>query len=310
VSSLLKRELGELRQNLKKEVNMKKLLIIIAAAILLFSGCIDQKAGNQKTDSQKTVKNGSNISVDYIGTVDGSVVVTSIESVAKENNLSLSNRKYGPLTFIVGSGKVIKGFDEGVIGMRVGESRMMTISPEKGFGIKDPKLIKTIPIIQNISTATTSPRAVNIPIDQFKSTFGANHTTGDIVQIPGSNISATVKNMTASNVLISYNIAIGTQVSQKTKETVIKIDENNITTKFEVKKNDTIQLPNIEWNSTVIDVNSENITLRHNSIQDTKMMTSVGYVRIHFNDTYITMDLNNELAGDTFVYNVTVISIN
>lgn len=289
---------------------MKKILIILAAMILLISGCIDQKAGSQKTESQKTVKIGDNVSVNYIGTLDGSVVVTSIESVAKENNLSSKNRKYGPITFTVGSGKVIKGFDEGVVGMRVGESRTLTITPERGFGLRNPGLIKTIPIIQNISTTTTFPRLVNVPINQFTSTVGNNHTTGDIVKIPDSNISATIKNMTNSSVLLSYNLVVGTQVSQKPwKETVIKIDENNITTKIETKKNDTVQLPDTAWDSTVINIDAGNITLRHNSIQDTTMLTTVGNARVHFNNTYITIDFNNELAGETFVYNITVVSL-
>ncbi|MCX9026272.1 MAG: FKBP-type peptidyl-prolyl cis-trans isomerase [Candidatus Methanoperedens sp.] len=285
---------------------MKKILILIAAAIILFSGCI-----NQKTDNQKTVKIGDNVSVDYIGKVDGSVVVTSIESVAKENNLSSSNRKYVPINFTVGSGMVIKGFDKGVIGMKVGESRMLTIPPEEGFGQRDPNLIKIIPVIQNISSTTTFPRVFNVSVDQFESTFGSNHSIGDIVKIPDTNITATVKNMTASNISLSYNSVVGAQVSQLPwKETVIKIDENIITTKFETKKNDIVQLPNSAWNSTVIDVNSENITLRHNRIQDTQMLTPSGNVRVHFNDTYITIDMNNELAGQTFVFNVTVRSIN
>lgn len=291
---------------------MKKILIILAAMILLFSGCIDQKKENQQTGNQKTVNIGDNVSVDYIGsTVEGSVVVTSIESVAKENNLSATDRKYGPITFTVGSGKVIKGFDEGIVGMGVGESRTLTIPPEKAFGLRDPNLIKTIPIIQIISTTTTLPRIVNVPIDQFESKVGGNHTIGDIVQIPDSNFNATIKNMTTSNVLISYNLAVGTQISPKPwKVTVMKIDENNFTTKFEVDKNETVQLPDTVWNSTVIDVNSQNITLRHNNIPDTKMLSNFGNVKVHFNDTYITMDLNNEFAGQTFVYNVTVRSIN
>jgi FKBP-type peptidyl-prolyl cis-trans isomerase 2 len=292
-------------------MNKILILIILAAMILLFSGCIDQKKENQQTGNQKTVKIGDNVSVDYIGTLDGIVVVTSIESVAKENNLSLTNRIYGPITFTVGSGKVIKGLDEGIVGMGVGESRTLTIPPEKAFGLRDPNLIKTIPIIQTISSTTTFPRIVNVPIDQFESKLGGNHTIGDIVQIPDSNFNATIKNITTSNVLLSYNLAVGTPISQKPwKETVMKIDENNYTTKFEVEKNETVQLPDTAWNSTIIDVNSQNITLRHNNIPDTKMLSYFGNVRVHFNDTYITMDLNDELAGQTFVYNMTVRSIN
>jgi len=285
---------------------MKKILILLAAMILLFSGCIDQNQENQKT-----VKIGDNVSVDYTGIANGSVIVTSIESVAKENNLSVPNRKYIPIRFIVGKGEVIKGLDEGIIGMRAGESKTLTIPPEKAFGLKDPKLIETIPIIENISRTTTFPRFIEVPVDQFDSIFGANHKIGDIVQIPDTINNLTVQNITASNVSLSYNLKVGDETSQSSwKETVIEIDENKITTKIEAKKNDTFQFEGNVWNSTVIDINSENIILRHNRIPDTKIATTIdNKVKVHFNDTYIIMDSNNELAGETLTYNVTIKSI-
>ena len=39
-----------------------------------------------------------------------------------------------PFTFTLGAGQVIKGWDEGLVGMKVGEKKTLTISPEKGYG--------------------------------------------------------------------------------------------------------------------------------------------------------------------------------
>jgi FKBP-type peptidyl-prolyl cis-trans isomerase len=39
-----------------------------------------------------------------------------------------------PLNFTVGAGMVIKGWDEGLLGMKVGEKRKLTIPPELGYG--------------------------------------------------------------------------------------------------------------------------------------------------------------------------------
>ena len=36
--------------------------------------------------------------------------------------------------FMLGEGRVIKGWDQGVVGMKVGEKRELTIAPEMGYG--------------------------------------------------------------------------------------------------------------------------------------------------------------------------------
>ncbi len=41
-----------------------------------------------------------------------------------------------PFGFIVGVGKVIKGWDEGLVGMKVGGQRTLVIPPSKGYGEK------------------------------------------------------------------------------------------------------------------------------------------------------------------------------
>ena len=74
--------------------------------------------------SGNPVKSGDNISVDYIGSFDnGTIFDTSYPTIAQNAGIYDSNNSYVPISFVVGSGSVITGFDNAVIGMMVGETR-------------------------------------------------------------------------------------------------------------------------------------------------------------------------------------------
>lgn len=284
-------------------VQMRKILILLLAAAILLSGCIDQ---------QKTVKTGDNVSVDYIGTLKdtGKIFDTSIQSVAEANGLSMPGRQYKPLKFTIGKKQVIDGFNDGVIGMKVGQNKIIEIPPEKGYPV-DPDMIQSYPIIQELPATRNFSKDLEIPVLQFERTFGSNHTVGQTVKIPDTNINLTIKNMT-SNVSLTYNLKVGSVISQTGapwNETVVKIDAKNITIQPLVKKNEIIQFQDIPWTTTIIELTNETITLKHNAVPDTEMRTMFGITRVHFNETSIIMDQNSELAGKTLIFNVTLRSI-
>ncbi len=281
---------------------MKKLLIILIAVILLFSGCV----------GQKTVKTGDKISVDYTGSLpEGKVFDTSIESVAKENNLYAPGKEYKPLKLTVGKGDVIPGFDEGVVGMKVGETKTLTIPPEKAYGKSNPMMIQVIPTIEDVPATRVIPKVFEVPLSQFERTLGKDHKNGEVVKIPETNINLTILNIT-SNVSLSYNLKAGDHIWSSRapwNETVVKIDEKNITLKANLSNNEVIQLQGAPWNTTVVGLSNVNITMRHNPIPDTVIPTMRGMIRVHFNETSIIMDQNPELAGKTLIFKVTLKSI-
>ena len=49
-----------------------------------------------------------------------------------------------PLEFKVGTGQMIQGFDNAVVGMELNESKTVTIPPEQAYGTHDPQLVQEL----------------------------------------------------------------------------------------------------------------------------------------------------------------------
>ncbi|HIP16877.1 MAG TPA: peptidylprolyl isomerase [Methanothermococcus okinawensis] len=92
------------------------------------------------------IKKGDKVTVDYIGKLkDGEVFDTSMENIAKEENIYTPERSYEPLKFTVGERQLIEGFEEAVIGKEVGDEITVEIPAEKAYGQRDDKLIQSVP---------------------------------------------------------------------------------------------------------------------------------------------------------------------
>jgi FKBP-type peptidyl-prolyl cis-trans isomerase 2 len=78
---------------------------------------------------------GDTVSVHYLGRFPGGKVFdTSMEKEAKTAGLYNAARDYKPLQVTLGTGKVIVGFEEALIGMKINEEKEVTIPPEKAYG--------------------------------------------------------------------------------------------------------------------------------------------------------------------------------
>jgi FKBP-type peptidyl-prolyl cis-trans isomerase SlyD len=50
-----------------------------------------------------------------------------------------------PLTYLQGAGNIIPGLEEALAGKKKGDKLHVTISPEKGYGERDERLVQSIP---------------------------------------------------------------------------------------------------------------------------------------------------------------------
>jgi len=73
-------------------------------------------------------KDGDKVKVHYTGQLENGDVFDS-------------SKQRDPLEFVIGSGNVLPGFENGIIDMEVGDSKRITISPEEGYGEKREELV-------------------------------------------------------------------------------------------------------------------------------------------------------------------------
>ncbi|HYB07310.1 MAG TPA: FKBP-type peptidyl-prolyl cis-trans isomerase [Nitrososphaerales archaeon] len=85
--------------------------------------------------SEVSAQSGDIVSVHYIGRFPGGKVFdTSMKAEAVKSGLFNPARKYKPLQVVLGRHQVISGFEEALVGMKVNETKEITIPPEKAYG--------------------------------------------------------------------------------------------------------------------------------------------------------------------------------
>ncbi len=277
-------------------------LLIVLIAVLMVSAStvviLIYQGEQSEGGSSDVVEVGQTIKVNYIGKLlDGRVFDTSLLSVANDDaaypkTLSFtkrSNSSYAPLSFEVGSGKMISGFDEAVVGMKVGESKTVTLSPDKAYGDMDPAKLFTFQLVETV------PLLETMTASEFKAEYGVNPVKGLLVYDPfygweatvdGFDAQAdrvTVKNVPTLDAL--YHIYGADSVGWDIKVTGMDSNANLITIEHQLDEADSDMIKGLDGASTffVIDVDEDSGTAVRN--------------------------YNTELLGKTLVFTITIVSI-
>lgn len=95
-----------------------------------------------------TLTKGSLILIDYTAKVKDTneVFETTIADDAKKHSIFEPNVKYQPKLVSVGESWVIKGLDEALASAKPGDKLTVDVTPDKGFGERDPGKVRMIPL--------------------------------------------------------------------------------------------------------------------------------------------------------------------
>ena len=117
-----------------------------------------------------TFNKGSLILVEYTAKVKdtGEVFETTIEAEAKKHSIHDPNVKYQPKLVSVGESWVIKGLDEALAKSKVGDKTAVEVTPDKGFGERDPGKVRMIALRKLGEDADKVSVGDTIEIDQKK----------------------------------------------------------------------------------------------------------------------------------------------
>ena len=202
-------------------------------------------SSSQNSAKDGVVKEGDTVAVDYVGKLeDGTVFDTSIKAIAEKTPKYNANRDYSPLLFTVGAGQMIKGFDSGVLGMKVGEKKTLRIPPEEAYGTGGTEEVVPKKALEDKFTETVSREKyqdtfdVTVPDSAFKDqgkdipkvgeTITAGGVSAKVTKAEGGQISLQVENRQSP--FYGKKLAVGLEGDfEGNKVKIVKLDEKNVT---------------------------------------------------------------------------------
>ncbi len=251
-------------------------------------------------DGGRSVKTGDLVRVNYIGMLpNGQVFDTSLYSVAIDNvtypkSLFFGFRgdqsKYSTLNFTVGQGQMIDGFETGVLGMKVGETRTIVIPVEDAYGPANESKITTMNLTESV------PMYKEMSVDDFEAYFGETPTSNKLYTDPNHGWQVWTTNVDKKTVRMQNMATDGATYRAHASPTD----------------------PSYGWNITVNIDNTNQMIIVHHDLDSSSAMAVKGmdgvsgrlYVKsVDEAAGTAVIDRNNQILGQDLTFTITLVSI-
>jgi FKBP-type peptidyl-prolyl cis-trans isomerase len=117
------------------------IMAVLALTLVAAPGCTKKSSDQSNANTAEAKQAPADLKIEDIKVGDGAEAVAGKRVTVHYTGTLVDGKKFDssrdrgqPFTFTLGAGQVIKGWDQGVAGMKVGGERKLTIPPQLGYG--------------------------------------------------------------------------------------------------------------------------------------------------------------------------------
>jgi len=243
VESVKPAEKKDVVQESAPVANIEKGVTPEAAPVAAESGKLDPKAEkvfdeglakmlsmpSQSAAAGEAARSGDLVKTNYIVKLeDGQLVATTLEKIANDQAVKKvawyrEADSYAPQELVAGKQEVMPGLGEALIGMKAGEKRRITLTPDKAFGLPDPQKLQQLPCSQ------TFPKTIRMPADEYVKRFSSFPVLNKEVELLPY-FKSRVTEVTERDVALEFLVKDGTSFNDNFGSISVAIANDMITT--------------------------------------------------------------------------------
>ncbi len=286
------------------------IIIIAIIGFLIYNGTIPL-TGFAIFSSNK-VSVGDQISMNYIGRLENSTIFdTNIADVAKQEGDLNPLRLYEPLSFVVGEGQMIKGVDNSVVGMKLGEKKQIKVLPADGYGLYDDNKVQTISRVQRFNKTEEIDRYAKLTEQDFNQIFNEDPVIDKEYSVPNVPWKVKVNSVFAGVVNLENLLTPGkviTLPNSQWESLVLAVTRDKITFLHKPQSGQKINTP---FGESTVKLKGNYIELEVNAKEGDTIQSLYGPIAVkEVNETNIVIDMNHPLAGQTLYFDIEIVSVN
>lgn len=247
---------------MKKNTRQNILILVISFVIIAALIFVFESTKIAVPEEPETAGEGDLAEINYVLTMaNGSVIDTNDISLAEE--FGLKNYPKGPYRFIVTESGKVKGFDEAITGMKVGEHKIIEIEPSEEIKLMILNKTARIPFMQ------IYPKYAVVTKKSYLEEFEKEPIIGD----------------TAFNPKFPWAFKVA------------NVSEKRVALEYVVERGESYELPGNNWNSTLLAIGDITLKFRHKPVDGQIIETPIGDATIKLDRGYFNLTIDPVLGA-------------